>query len=80
MELIAQETAVMADVWTQEQQVAFEDALLEFTPLVEKHERWSCIANRVVGKNKNQCIMRYKFLKEYVALKKKNESANLLEA
>lgn len=69
----ALEAIVLADIWTQEQQTAFESALLENTPMVEKHERWSNIAAAIPGgKTKNQCILRYKFLKEYVALKKRN--------
>lgn len=66
----ALEEKVLADPWTQDEQIAFENALLSYTPMLEKHERWSLIAAQVPGKSCNQCIFRYKFLKEYVALQK----------
>lgn len=72
---VALETSVLADLWTQDQQLGFEQALLEFTPMVEKEERWISIATRVPGKTKNQCILRYKYLKEYVAFKKNSNNS-----
>lgn len=67
------EAKVLADPWTQEQQFAFEGALLDFTVncKFEKAERWARISERVDGKNRNQCLARYKFLKEYVKKQKK---------
>jgi hypothetical protein len=38
---------------------------------MDKLERWTKIANNVQGKDKNQCLGRYKYLKEFVAKKKK---------
>jgi len=64
----------MSDPWTQEQQLKFEAALLEFTPMVQKYDRWREIATLVEGKSMNQCLQRYKFLKDFVAAKKKAES------
>jgi ABC-type Mn2+/Zn2+ transport system ATPase subunit len=71
---LAAEKAVLEDVWTQEQQQRFEDALLQFTSSMEKLERWTQIAKAVGNKTKNQCIMRYRYLKEYVSKKKDIDS------
>jgi hypothetical protein len=60
------ESAVLADVWTQEQQVLFEQALLQFTLLTEKKERWTKIAEAVGCKSLQQCLARYKYLKALV--------------
>ncbi len=60
------ELAVLEDEWTQDQQNCFENALLEYPASVEKHERWQQISQRVNGKNKQQCLARYRFLKEYI--------------
>jgi len=60
------EAAVLADPWTQEQQNAFEEALLTFTSALEKAERWQQVAARVEGKSRNQCMARYRFLKEFI--------------
>lgn len=77
--IIAQENArliaekiVLEDIWTQEQQIRFEEALLQYTSLsLDKWDRWTKISLLVKDKTKNQCIMRYRYLKEYVY--KKNE-------
>ncbi len=70
---LATEVAVLADPWTQEQQVRFETALLTYTCMMDKLERWTKISQAVGEKNKNQCIARYKYLKEYVLQKKEIE-------
>jgi hypothetical protein len=72
--------AARADVWTQEQQTAFENALLE-APVgsafagsameAERAARWNFIAAAVEGKTVNQCLMRYKLLVQVVADRKK---------
>jgi ATP-binding cassette subfamily F protein 2 len=69
----AAEQRILADPWTQEQQESFETALLEFTAhcKLDKAERWARIAEAVPGKTRNQCLDRYKFLKDYVRQKKK---------
>ena len=64
------ERQVLNDPWTQEQQLAFETALLQFPYFMEKTERWTSVANAVAGKSRNQCMARYKFLKEFVAKKR----------
>jgi hypothetical protein len=38
---------------------------------MEKSERWGKIAVAVGGKTRNQCMARYKFLKDFVTQKKK---------
>ena len=64
------------DVWTQEQQSALETALLK-APMIlesrgaetmaeEKKSRWNFVADAVPGKNRNQCLLRYKLLTQVV--------------
>lgn len=55
-------------VWSQNQQKQLEIALQQFPKTVA--ERWSCIAQAVPGKTKEECILRYKFLVECVRKKK----------
>jgi ABC-type Mn2+/Zn2+ transport system ATPase subunit len=69
----AAEARVLADPWTQEQQVAFETALLTYTNHLEKADRWTKIASEVGDKTRNQCMARYRFLKEFVSSKLKFE-------
>jgi hypothetical protein len=64
------EERVLADPWTQDQQLLFEKALLECTPDMQKLERWTKISF-LVGKTKNQCMARYKYLKDYIVKQKK---------
>ena len=73
----AMDAAVLADHWTQEQQNKFEAALLENPggPRIDKTERWKIIAGATEGKTMNQCIMRYRYLKEYVAKRKEIENS-----
>ena len=72
----AAEAAVLADPWTQDQQDAFEEALLTFTSALEKAERWYQVAGRVEGKSRNQCMARYRFLKEFI-LRERREAAKV---
>jgi hypothetical protein len=72
---LAAEQAVLADVWSQDQQLRFESALLEHTALTDKYDRWSAIARAVGDKTMNQCIMRYRYLKEYVLKRKEIEAS-----
>ena len=74
----AAEKAVLEDIWTQDQQTKFEQALLEFTSSMDKWERWSKVAAAVGEKSKNQCILRYRYLKEYLIKKKDIDAASLL--
>lgn len=59
--------AVYNDHWVQSEQDAFEQALFAFPSSIEKHERWQKVAAAVPGKTKQQCLARYKFLKDFVA-------------
>ena len=74
----AAERAVLADPWTQEQQDAFEVALLTYTSIMEKAERWFNVSAAVEGKSRNQCMARYKFLKEFIR-KEKRERAKMAD-
>ena len=40
---------------------------------MDKYERWSNISKAVGDKTKNQCIMRYRYLKEFVIRTKEIE-------
>ncbi len=75
---IAAEKAVLEDIWSQAQQVRFETALLEFPSSVDKWERWTNVSKAVGDKTKNQCIMRYRYLKEYLIKKQEIDAANLI--
>ncbi|KAJ1415980.1 P-loop containing nucleoside triphosphate hydrolase protein [Ochromonadaceae sp. CCMP2298] len=72
------ERAVMEDVWTQSQQVLFETALLDNPSSVDKYERWSRVSLAVGNKTKNQCLMRYRYLKEFVQRKREIESTPII--
>ena len=70
----AAEEKARNDPWTQDQQESFEKACLEFTVAYEKAERWTSIASQVGGKSRNQCMARYKFLKDLIRQRKRAES------
>lgn len=55
-------------VWSQNQQKQLEIALQQYPKTVA--DRWTCIAQTVPGKTKEECILRYKFLVECVRKKK----------
>jgi len=76
----AAERAVLADPWTQEQQDAFEQALLTYTSALEKAERWSQVAAQVQGKSRNQCLARYRFIKEFLLREAKEKAKAAREA
>lgn len=69
-------TVARADIWTQEQQTALEQALLRApmilesrgvqTMAAEKQRRWDFVAAAVPGKHRNQCLLRYKLLVQVV--------------
>lgn len=54
--------------WSQNQQKQLEIALQQFPKTVA--DRWTCIAQAVPDKTKEECILRYKFLVECVRKKK----------
>mmetsp|Transcript_16961 Transcript_16961/g.33613 ORF Transcript_16961/g.33613 Transcript_16961/m.33613 type:complete len:618 (-) Transcript_16961:51-1904(-) len=58
-------------LWDKEHQTMLEQALKKFPPTMEKAERWAAVAKEVEGKNKKQCIQRFKFLREKIAATKK---------
>jgi len=69
----AAEARARADPWTQAQQDAFETALLTYTLAYEKEERWrevaaavNAVACEAGGKSRNQCMARYKFIKDLI--------------
>ena len=68
-ERAAIETSILADEWNQDEQIRFEEALLMYTPSLDKYDRWTKIAAAVPGRTPNQCIRRYKFIKEMVLLR-----------
>ena len=82
------ERRVINDQWTQEQQLALEAACLEFVWHMDRTERWNAIKRRippspadsnasnkdVVYKTRNQCLRRYKYLKQ-LALAQQEEKA-----
>lgn len=61
------------DNWTQNQQKSLELALQQFPKGTE--ERWEKIAESVLGKSKEECMLRYKHLVELIK-KKKNSKAS----
>lgn len=78
------------DEWTQEQQTALENALLTAPMLLtvaggeqmrkEKEKRWNYISRAVEGKNRNQCIARYRLLAQLVVDRKYPEDAVVLRS
>ncbi len=68
----AAEEKARNDPWTQEQQDGFERACLEFTVAYEKEQRWNSIAAQVNGKTRNQCMARYKFLKDLIRQRRRS--------
>lgn len=60
------------DIWTIKQQKSLELALKEAKSL-PMNERWEKVASMVPGKTKEQCIERYKFIRDQL-LSKKNQT------
>ncbi|CAL1529258.1 unnamed protein product [Lymnaea stagnalis] len=58
-------------LWTQNQQTIFEWALKQYPKGTEA--RWDKVAEHIPGKNKEDCILRFKELAELVSRKKKGE-------
>jgi DnaJ family protein C protein 2 len=57
--------------WTDEQQKALETALKKYPSSLPANERWTNIASEVPGKNKKQCVDRYKYLSSLISKKNK---------
>jgi DnaJ family protein C protein 1 len=64
------ETKEPEEVWTEEQQKALETALKKYPSSMSANERWTEIAKEVKGKNKKQCVDRYKYLSQMIKNKK----------
>ncbi len=59
------------DEWSDEQQKALEAALKIYPSSLPANERWTNIASQVPGKNKKQCVDRYKHLSSLISKKNK---------
>jgi hypothetical protein len=57
------------DVWSEEQQKALEAALKKYPSSMSANERWTSISKDVPGKNKKQCVDRYKYLSQLIRKK-----------
>lgn len=61
--------ATAESVWSQAQQQALETAITKY-PKTGAFDRWEKIADAVPGKNKDECLARYKYLVELVKKQK----------
>lgn len=61
--------AAAESVWSQAQQQALETAITKY-PKTGAFDRWEKIADAVPGKNKDECLARYKYLVELVKKQK----------
>ena len=71
----AAEAKARSDPWSQDQQDCFEKALLVYTLAYEREERWTKVAAAVEEKTRNQCIARYKFIKDIIRQKQRIANA-----
>ena len=60
----------VSEEWTTEQQKQLEDAMRKFPATLAPAERWAKIAEAVPGKTKQQCVARFKYIRELIASKK----------
>ena len=60
-----------AEEWSPEQQKQLEEGMKKFPASLPAAERWAKIAEHVDGKTKQQCVARFKYIRELIALKKK---------
>ncbi|XP_040290366.1 dnaJ homolog subfamily C member 1 [Bufo bufo] len=67
-----EQSRVLEDIWTQNQQKLLELALQQYTKGTA--ERWDKIAKCVPGKSKEDCICRYKMLVELIQKRKQAKS------
>lgn len=63
------QAAAAESVWSQQQQQALETAIIKF-PKSGAFDRWQKIADTVPGKNKDECLARYKYLVDLVKKQK----------
>lgn len=64
------ETVNEEDIWTEDQQKALETALKRHPSSLSANERWTNISKEVPGKNRKQCVDRYKHLAALIKTKK----------
>jgi len=58
------------NVWTEEQNKQLQEGLVKFPASLDKNERWTSIAKGVAGKNKKECVLRFKGIREALKQKK----------
>ena len=58
-----------SDGWTEQQDKQLQEGLKQFPVTMDKNERWTSIAKGVDGKNKKECVQRFKAIR--AALKNK---------
>ncbi|XP_053374610.1 dnaJ homolog subfamily C member 1-like [Mercenaria mercenaria] len=63
--------ALDAESWSQNQQVILEWALKQYPKTTE--QRWEKIAEHIPGKNKDDCVARFKYLADLVKQKKQQQ-------
>ena len=61
------------DDWTQSQQKALENGLKKYTADMDSSERWRLIAVGVDGKSSQECLNRYKFLRDDLRRRRENK-------
>ena len=59
------------EAWTEEQDALLQEMLRKFPAEMEKNERWKSIAKGVPGRNKKDCVQRFKAIREAVKQGKK---------
>jgi len=60
----------VTDEWSTEQQKQLEEAMRKYPATLTPAERWTKIAEVVEGKTKQQCVARFKYIRELIAKKK----------
>jgi len=58
--------AAAEPVWSAVQQKSLEAALAKFPASMDKKERWTSIADSVPGKNRKECVARFKWIRAQV--------------
>ena len=64
------ESKTVGNEWSAQQQKQLEDAMKQYPATLAAAERWALIADAVEGKTKNQCVARFKYIRELVSKKK----------
>lgn len=62
--------SVAEEEWTGIQQKQLEDAMRKYPAALPAAERWAAIALVVDGKSKQQCVARFKYIRELISKKK----------